>query len=758
MALQVWLPLNGNLKDQGLADINLINSGATISSEGKIGQCYSFDGSDDYLYTSNYTNLGNNFSVTCWVYFNIISTGCILCTRSATYGGLFIYLTSGNMVIDPTASSFSNGVNRWTTTFTPQTETWYHLVITRTPTEISYYIDGELRQTKTVTYGDNYGNTLTIGCRSTNGESRGVFLNGKLNDLRIYNHCLSPKEIKEISKGLVLHYKLDSQQNLINFDLSTTNYTITNYANRTPGTISNGTYYVVGHQDSTYIDTFFAITSNQYIDLASDTDYYLSFYCKCKNDTDTFFGNGSVNQANTMLIGTSGNKFKPLTTVYIGKQYDGLVVLKIHTGTDTQYKISIGFDTPNLFGIGSFIQFSSIALTTIEPSNILDDSNTIHDCSGYQNDGIIIGNSSSNVSPRYSSAISMNNTGTTNHIETDLLSFSDNIVSVSFWVKSAKASNHVLFAYPGKIVVGQLSNLMCVQPTGSGMFNLNNFKNNDWNHVVAIRNGDSYQLFINGSQETRSTSSNYYVHNGNKVWLLNRNYNTYYAANAIMSDVRLYTTVLSEEDIKELYNTSAVVDNLGNDYCYQFEELMKNIELNPPLDSFNHTSGVSQFDGKDLVFTGKGSSYSNFIEVDVSKTLTYDITFSNQEGSWFLIGFERYDENKTSVSNSGCIYVIDSKNTVDHKRISGVLTLSDVNGNPCKFTKIRVLNCWNPQSTITDGIGKIHSFHFTQSFGSGELNITKQGQMKGGWFIEDEILQSQVSKNKYITANQLIEI
>ena len=33
--------------------------------------------------------------------------------------------------------------------------------------------------------------------------------NGKLNDVRIYDHSLSPKEVKEISKGLILHYKLD---------------------------------------------------------------------------------------------------------------------------------------------------------------------------------------------------------------------------------------------------------------------------------------------------------------------------------------------------------------------------------------------------------------------------------------------------------------------------------------------------------------------------------------------------------------------
>ena len=35
------------------------------------------------------------------------------------------------------------------------------------------------------------------------------YYSGKLNDVRIYDHCLSDKEVEEISKGLVLHYKLD---------------------------------------------------------------------------------------------------------------------------------------------------------------------------------------------------------------------------------------------------------------------------------------------------------------------------------------------------------------------------------------------------------------------------------------------------------------------------------------------------------------------------------------------------------------------
>ena len=40
MSLQVWLPLNGDLHNQGLSNINVINSGATIDHNGKIGKCY----------------------------------------------------------------------------------------------------------------------------------------------------------------------------------------------------------------------------------------------------------------------------------------------------------------------------------------------------------------------------------------------------------------------------------------------------------------------------------------------------------------------------------------------------------------------------------------------------------------------------------------------------------------------------------------------------------------------------------------------
>ena len=59
MSLKVWLPLNGNLNNQGLSNIKIINNGATIDPSGKIGSCYSFDGSDDFI-SVNYPQSFNN--------------------------------------------------------------------------------------------------------------------------------------------------------------------------------------------------------------------------------------------------------------------------------------------------------------------------------------------------------------------------------------------------------------------------------------------------------------------------------------------------------------------------------------------------------------------------------------------------------------------------------------------------------------------------------------------------------------------------
>ena len=49
MSLIHWWPLNGNTNDLGLNPISLSNKNASIDNSGKIGKCYSFNGSSARL-------------------------------------------------------------------------------------------------------------------------------------------------------------------------------------------------------------------------------------------------------------------------------------------------------------------------------------------------------------------------------------------------------------------------------------------------------------------------------------------------------------------------------------------------------------------------------------------------------------------------------------------------------------------------------------------------------------------------------------
>jgi len=42
VALRIWAPLNGDLRQIGASNAILTNDGATIDNNGKIGKCYAF--------------------------------------------------------------------------------------------------------------------------------------------------------------------------------------------------------------------------------------------------------------------------------------------------------------------------------------------------------------------------------------------------------------------------------------------------------------------------------------------------------------------------------------------------------------------------------------------------------------------------------------------------------------------------------------------------------------------------------------------
>lgn len=210
MGLQIWLPLNGNLHNQGLKKIEVINNNTTFNSSGKIGQCCNI-ASGQYL-GIDAENVNNNkypyISIACWIYPTQSDSterhvvccyengGCGINLKNTKFGGQ-IYV---------------GGYKSCYTLDTISLNTWYHVCITYNGTKLRLYLNGEEVASVTASGPITYHNTCPWQIAGNPGATSFGSNNfiGKINDLRIYDYALSEKEVEEISKGLLLHYKLDS--------------------------------------------------------------------------------------------------------------------------------------------------------------------------------------------------------------------------------------------------------------------------------------------------------------------------------------------------------------------------------------------------------------------------------------------------------------------------------------------------------------------------------------------------------------------
>jgi len=105
--------------------------------------------------------------------------------------------------------NISNGSNYSNASFSTaiKDNVWHHLAFVYKSGTMTCYMDGVLKNTYTTSYIPAF-NSCTVF--SIGGNSSELFKNGdSMNDIRLYNHALSAKEVAEIAKGLVLHYPLN---------------------------------------------------------------------------------------------------------------------------------------------------------------------------------------------------------------------------------------------------------------------------------------------------------------------------------------------------------------------------------------------------------------------------------------------------------------------------------------------------------------------------------------------------------------------
>jgi prepilin-type N-terminal cleavage/methylation domain-containing protein len=170
-------------------------------SECVFGQCLNFDGTDDGVNCGNADvfNFGaNDFSISVFVKASVLNNDNRILTKwtNGNSGwGLDIYNTGGFVDL-----VFNDGTNssRVRSTSIITAGKWYHIAVTRSGTDAKIYVNGNetsyaVKNSVPATITANTNN-LFIG-RDT---STSWFLNGAIDDLRIYSTALSLSQVKNI--------------------------------------------------------------------------------------------------------------------------------------------------------------------------------------------------------------------------------------------------------------------------------------------------------------------------------------------------------------------------------------------------------------------------------------------------------------------------------------------------------------------------------------------------------------------------------
>ena len=609
MALKIWFPLNGTLENKGLSNVTITPNNTTTYANGKIGQALNCNGSS-YWSIEN-INLGNQASICCWTKTTVDGKmPWVLWSDACNWLNLWFYsgkyyLNTGDSAANPfkdnnnTISSFVDG-------------NWHHHVVTWNGTETLLYIDGEYAG-KATTYKNptTTNNKICLAGNYKSGQS--YDWNGMLNDFRVYDHCLSAKEVKEISQALVLHYKFDDGSIESSSNLITTEDGLTSTCyNGATGKYNYGTntdmYKTVGFFNgknctkvymgtnnlSAYPYVYFSIQTNVGETKTLSFDYYPTIL-----DSIRFYNLQTTTALKYEINGVKGTATNAVTLpVNIG-QWNHIVLTTENTGSANggmgYMQIGAANHTSNTTNYWLFANVQVESKDHATPYMGVGGSRTgyVIDSSGYNHNGTLTNSPIlENGSPRYENNLylSKKKISCTSCIPTN----DDLAFTISFWFKLYSNITYTSYADLISFNTNSYSSQpfrleICGSPAGtnlmwfrgpagaSGGFNAGPsasgwYTFDEWHHLALVSNGSKqYTSYFDGQQA--------YTYNGSSnTWtpLGNLTIGDTIEGTVSLSDFRFYTTALSANDIKILYDTPTEIDKNGAWHTHQFTENGKN--------------------------------------------------------------------------------------------------------------------------------------------------------------------------------------
>ena len=582
MSLQIWLPFNGDLHNQGLANINLTNT-VTFSTPGKIGQsCLNSQlgwfaipemAGKKQMSFAYWVKL-NNGTTTNWLDpFSWYSTDGSSNYRSRQE--FYYYNTGGNTQAMTTGVWYYNTSNSGLSQ--RKIGQWYHYAFTiNYETGITqFFVDGQLWKTTTDANTTHY-----IRGTGSSFLLRESSLDCSINDFRLYDHVLSAKEVEEIAKGLVLHYKLDNiiQPNLLSGNPNLINAWVQDGITLTQENDNSLKCVVAANNKRIYNNV-----SNVWTTVGNT--YTVSFLAKAQaNGIEVRASRSIADYAPTFTLTTDWKYYSAQITI---------------TATSTGGTLSIqGINNGDIFWLRDIkLENGDIATHYLLPNNMI---NIIYDSSGYNNNGTIIGSVQTiTPNPRYncaahlesSSPTTNNNTGLS-YIQTPLQISAPTQITVCWWAHPengynnsvghgawcTSANNEAPLDYNSTAFHHRDNKFdICLNSASTTSLGLafNNYTKNEWHYYCVVYDGKNAILYKDGVETNRSSISstiaplksftNLYIGFSKAGGVWRKTLGAY-------SDFRIYSTALTAEKIKELYNTSATIDNSGNIHTRELVE------------------------------------------------------------------------------------------------------------------------------------------------------------------------------------------
>jgi hypothetical protein len=197
--LQCYYPFNGNGNDASVLNNHLTNNGAVLTTDrfGTTDAAYNFNGSSQFLIrnTPSFTfNPTSTFTVSLWHNRNTSSVVGIPIMHATNTAGNFIW------IFQTGATSMQFGTNKQQASWiwaqsTSTTNVWTHIVLVYNAGVMTLYKDNVAVGTGTFNHTGVTSATLPLYIGRGIG---GNYFNGKIDDIGIWNRCLSACEISDL--------------------------------------------------------------------------------------------------------------------------------------------------------------------------------------------------------------------------------------------------------------------------------------------------------------------------------------------------------------------------------------------------------------------------------------------------------------------------------------------------------------------------------------------------------------------------------